>query len=162
MATFVAGSHLQAVVVGDSDDEFVIYAATLLKGEGITFSCCDDVYLTVAELAKNANENVLIISRLSELSKEQGRFFHIAGEKGCHCCCLAEVNSTCRQQFPVVVETGASIINRPAELKEVVAELLANGWICSTEKKQKKGASAFNKNDFLTTKAELEALLRFR
>jgi len=162
MPTFVAGSHIQAVVVGDSNDEFVIYAATLLEDEGIAFFRCDDVYSTVAELAKNTNENVLIIGRLSELSKEQGRFFHIAGEKGCRCCCLAEANSTHRQQLPVVVEMGASIINRPAELKEVVAELPANGWICSTEKNQKKGASVFNKNDFLTTKAELEALLRFK
>ncbi|MHC4359397.1 MAG: hypothetical protein ACYSYU_11065 [Planctomycetota bacterium] len=162
MSAFVAGSHLQAIVVGDSDDEFVIYATTLLDDEGIAFSCCDDVYSTVAELAKDTNKNVLIIGRLSELNKEQGRFFHIAGEKGCHCCYLAEANSTRRQQLPVVVETGASIINRPAELKNVVTELLANGWICSTEKKQKKGASAFNKNDFLTTKAELDALLEFR
>lgn len=162
MGAFVAGPPFQAVVVGDSDDEFVIYAAMLLEGEGITFSCCDDVYSTVAKLAKEANEIVLIIGRLSELNKEQGRFFHIAVEKGCYCCCLAEAKSTWRQQLPVVGEMGASIINRPAELKDVVAELLANGWICSAGKKQEKRTPSFNRNDFAPTRAELDALLRFK
>ncbi|MHC4172778.1 MAG: hypothetical protein ACYST5_07540 [Planctomycetota bacterium] len=157
-----AGSNLplQVIVVGSSADQFVRHTINLLGDCGIKFVLCDDVYSAVGELAKTETENALVVGRLGQLSPEQGRLFHMACEKGYTCCCLADVDLVRkRKQIFTAIETGAFIINEPAEIREVVTKLLAGSGNCSPGKKGNDRATATIKAEFLTTKAELDALL---
>jgi len=147
-------------VVGSSADEFIAHTINLLGDYGLEFVLCDDVYSAVGELAKSKSRNVLVIGRLGQLCKEQGRLFHMACENGYACCCLADADLVRkRKQIFAAIETGAFIINEPAEIREVVTKLLAGGGDCSPRKKANDKATASIKAEFLTTKAELDALL---
>ncbi len=157
-----AGSNLplQVIVVGSSADQFVRHTTNLLGDSGIEFVLCDDVYSAVGELAKTESRNVLVIGRLGQLSKEQGRLFHMACENGYTCCCLADADLVRkRKQIFTAIETGAFVINEPAEIGQVVTKLLAGGADCPPGKKANDRATAPIKAEFLTTKAELDALL---
>lgn len=84
----------------------------------------------------------------------------MACEKGYTCCCLADVDLVRkRKQILTAIETGAFIINEPAEIREVVTKLLAGRRDCPPRKKTNDRATASIKAEFLTTKAELDALL---
>jgi hypothetical protein len=151
---------LQTIVVGSSADQFVAHTINLLSDCGVEFVLCDDVYSAVGELARTETASALVVGRLGQLSPEQGRLFHMACEKGYTCCCLADANSVRkRKQILTAVETGAFIINEPAEIREVVTKLLAGGRDCPPGKKTNDRATASIKAEFLTTKAELDALL---
>jgi hypothetical protein len=157
-----AGSNLplQVIVVGSSADQFVRHTTNLLGDCGLEFILCDDVYSAVGELAKSESRNVLVIGRLGQLSKEQGRLFHMACENGYACCCLADADLVRKQkQILTAIETGAFIIHEPAEIREVVTKLLAGSGDCSPGNKGNDKATATIKAEFLTTKAELDALL---
>lgn len=157
-----AGSNLplQVIVVGSSADQFVRHTTNLLGDCGLKFVLCDDVYSAVGELAKSESRNVLVIGRLEQLSPEQGRLFHIACEKGYTCCCLADTDLVRkRKQIFAAIETGAFVINEPAKIREVVTKLLAGSENCSPVKKANDRATTPIKAEFLTTKAELDALL---
>ena len=160
MEKFGSNTQLQAIIVGSSSDGFVRYAADLLTDYEVDFVRCEDVYSAVSELAANRNGNVLVIGRFEQLSREGGRFFQKVSENGLACCCLAEWNfARKRKQILAAIETGAFIINEPAEIAEVVTKLLGSSSISLPEKKENNKASAFIKDEFLTTKAEIDALL---
>ena len=157
-----AGSNLplQVIVVGSSADEFVRHTMDLLGDYGLEFVLRDDVYSAVGELAKSESRNVLVIGRLGQLSREQGRLFHMARENGYTCCCLADADLVRkRKQIFAAIETGAFVINEPAKIREVVTKLLAGSGNCSPGKKANDRATIPIKAEFLTTKAELDALL---
>lgn len=160
MAKADSNLPLQVIVVGGSADQFVAHTINLLGDYGVEFVLCDDVYSAVGELARTETGNVLVVGRLGQLSPEQGRLFHMACEKGYTCCCLADADLVRkRKQILTAVETGAFIINEPAEIREVVTKLLAGGGDCPPGKKANDKATASIKAEFLTTKAELDALL---
>lgn len=151
---------LQAIVVGSSADQFVRQTINLLGDYGVEFVLCDDVYSAVGELAKTETGNALVVGRLGQLSAEQGRLFHMACGKGYTCCCLADADLVRkRKQILTAVETGAFVIHEPAEIREVVTKLLAGSRDCPPGKKANDKATASIKAEFLTTKAELDALL---
>ena len=111
-------------------------------------------------MAKRENPNTLIISRIGLLSKEQGRFFHIARVKDYRCCCLVDRDLVCRQKLILkAIESGAYLIDKPDEIEEVLMKVLECGKVCSSGEKEKRRVSGFLKDEFLTTKAELDALL---
>ncbi|GAF78471.1 unnamed protein product, partial [marine sediment metagenome] len=125
MGKFSPDMQLYAIVVGSSADEFVCYTMNLLGDYGLKFILCDDIYRAVGELAKNRNGNVLVIGRVEQLSREHGRFFQKVSENGFSCCCLADAGSAHkRKQILAVIETGAFVVNEPAEIGEVVTKLL--------------------------------------
>jgi len=151
---------LLVILVGGLADEFVRQAKNILERRGVEFVLCDNVYSAVGDLAKIESPNVLIIGRVGLLSKEQGRFFHIARVKGYRCCCLADRDLVSRQKLILkAIESGAYLIDKPAEIKEVLMKLLTGGKIRFSAEKEYRRASGFLKDEFLTTKAELDALL---
>lgn len=160
MAKFDSNLQLHAIVVGSTADEFVRHTMDLLGENSVKFVLCRDVYSAAGQLAKNQSREVLIIGRLSQLSREQGRFFNIACENGHTCCCLADGDlAQRRKQILAAMKTGSFVINEPAELGEILMKLLTDSSACSSEENENNRASAFIKDEFLTTKAELDALL---
>jgi len=151
---------LLVILVGGLADEFVRQAKNILDRRGIEFVLCDNVYSAVADLAKKESRNVLIIGRVGLLSTEQGRFFQIARVKGYRCCCLVDRDLLRRQKLILdAIEAGAYIIDKPAKIEQVLMKLQVGGKVCSSGVKENRKASGFLKNEFLTTKAELDALL---
>ena len=160
MEKFGSGRQLYAIVVGKSDGEFVGYAMGLLGDYDIEFVLCEDIYAAVGRLAKSTGGNVLVIGRFGQLNREKGRFFQKVSKRGLTCCCLAEAGSG-REQKQVLsaTKTGAFVINEPVQLEEVVTKLLTDSSVSSSGKKRSGKVSAFDKNEFLTTRAEMDALL---
>jgi hypothetical protein len=156
MAKFNFSMQMQAIVVGNSSDEFVRHTTNVLKNYELEFSICPDVYQAVSRLAKT-NGNVLIVGRIEQLSRENGRFFRIAGKKKAWCCCLTETNSA-RQYLRSLsmIGTDAFVINEPVEFEDVLTRLLHArdfGPAASSNKPQ-----AINR-DIRLTSEELSALL---
>ncbi len=153
-------SNLLVILIGGLADEFVRQAKIILERLGVEFVLCDNIYLAISRLAKIDNQDVLIIGRVGLLSKEQGRFFHIARDKGCRICCLVDRDLLRRQKLILkAIESGAYLIDKPVEIEEVLTKLLTGGKVRSSGEKEKRRTSGFNKDKFLTTKAELDALL---
>jgi hypothetical protein len=151
---------LLVILVGGLKDEFVRLTKNILKRLGVEFVLCDNVYSAVGDLTKIESRNVLIIGRIGILSEEKGRFFHIARVKGYRCCCLADRDLLRKRKLILdAIESGAYLIDKPAEIEEVLMKVLADIKVCSSEEKESRRASGFLKDEFLTTKAELDALL---
>ena len=151
---------LCVIVVGNSRDQLIQYVINLVGGYEVEFSCCDDIYTAVIELAKKTGSNCLVIGRLSDLSKEKGRFLEKTSEKGFGCCCLADKKFT-EQQFKIsdVNRTHTFIVNEPTEIERVVKTFLPRSGAQSANQKKINGSSDFMKDEFRTTEAELDALL---
>lgn len=148
------------MVVGDETDDFVQHTIDLLEHHGIEFILCDDVYSAVSELTKREGQEGLIIGRVGQLSEEHGRFFHIARRKGHRCCCFVDKNSIRKRKLILnAIETGAFIINKPAEIKKVLIKLLEGNGEYRSGKKGFHRTNNFFKDEFITTRAELDALL---
>lgn len=151
---------LLVMLVGGLADEFIGQAKNILERLGVEFGLCDNVYLAVGDLAKRDNRNVLIVGRIGLLSKEQGRLFHIARAKGYRICCFADRDLLRRKKLILkAIESGAYVIDKPAEIEEILMTLLKGIKVCSSAEKENRRASGFLKDEFLTTKAELDALL---
>ena len=150
------GNHLRAIVVGSLENSFVRYLMDLLGSYEVDFVLCSDVYWAVAELAKNRRKNVLIIGRYKQLNRQSGRFFEMAPEYQSVCCCFAEL-PLANEQMSVLASTGAVVVNETDGIEKVVSKLLAEDKGQFDTKK--KNGSSFNKNEFLTTQAERDALL---
>ena len=103
------------------------------------------------------NGNVLIVGRIEQLSRENGRFFHISGKKKAWCCCLTETNSA-RQYLRSLsmIGTDAFVINEPAEIEDVLARLLQAGGMGAAVSRDK--PMVMNR-DIRLTSEELGALL---
>jgi hypothetical protein len=176
----------KALIIGDPDDEFVRRAVRVLGESHVEFAFCDSVYAAVGELAKRQWANILVIGRLGEMAMERGRFFRIAAERGLACCCLADGDlGRRRSRILDALESGAFIINQPAEVKDVLMQLSAEGADCPCKVEENASRSrgiervvttfighakartpgrnqngrALISHDFVTTKDELDALL---
>jgi len=190
MAELASGMQLQAVVVGGSSDELVRGVMGLAGGYGIESVRCDDVYSAVGRVAKRTGARGVVIGRLGELAREDGRFFEIARRNGFACCCLVEKDSAERpREIRAAMEAGASIVTGAAEIEELLMNLSGGGGAHTPEKQEdpqgagsktrallrevmgkilgvggagsqgNSKASSFRKDEFRTTKAELDALL---
>ena len=154
---------LLVVLISGLEDEFVRQIKNILERLGVESVLCDNVYSAVADLAKRDDQNVLIIGRVGLLSKEQGRFFHIARAKGYRCCCIVDRELVRKRKLILdAIESGAYLIDKPAEIEEVLMKFLAGGKIRLSGEKENRRASGFLKDEFLTTKAELDALLEVK
>ncbi len=148
----------KAIVVGKDGDEFVRQSHKLLNDYEIELICCGNVYSAASHLAKNTYNNTVVIGRLEQLSREKGRFLQKIREKDIICFCLVD-GSSAQKQISAAKQMQAFVINEPAEIGEVMLKLLAGDLAGSLRKKAGSGPSAFIKEGFLPTKAELEALL---
>jgi len=184
MAELASGLQLQAVVVGGSSDELVRGVMGLAGGYGIESVRCEDVYSAVGRMAERAGARGVVIGRLGELAREDGRFFGIARRNGFACCCLVEKDFADRRRAVLAaMEAGASVVTEATEIDEVLMELSGGGARGAEEQEGSKSpallrevmgkilrvggagspgksvASSFLKDEFRTTKAELDALL---
>jgi hypothetical protein len=151
---------LLVILVGSLADGFVRQAKIILERLGVEFVLSGNIYSAIGNLAAIDNQNVLIVGRFSMLSKEKGRFFHLARVKGYRCCCLVDRDLLRRQKFILkAIESGAYFIDKAAGIEEVLMKLLTGDKISSSADIEKRKTSGFHKDEFLTTKAELDALL---
>jgi len=119
---------------------------------------CEDIYWAVGRLNKNSRTDALVIGRYEHLNHQKGRFFEIASKAGYICCCFSDSHSDFEQeQVSVLKSAGGFIVNKAEDVEKVILKLLAPDKSLSFVKK--KNGSSFNKDDFLTTQAELDALL---
>ena len=143
---------LRAVVIGMPDDEFIGYVSAMLQEYEIEKISCQDVYSAVVELAKTGWQDIFIVGRMERLAWEKGRFLQKAAEHNAACICLwpkGDVRETYNGADTV------KIITEQGPFEETLKSLLGcGGESCVKDGKQ------FNANQFLTTKAELDALLR--
>ena len=158
MEQTIQNSYLQIIVVGNITDYFVHYAINLLSHHGIGFIHCEDIYKAMGKLVKKSYENVLVIGRLEKLGIEKGQFFSKMKEKGFRCCCLVENKFTAKLKYTTEVEV--TVINELVQLEEKILDFSTNNRFEPAAKKSRNNnASNFNKGEFLTTKAEMDALL---
>lgn len=190
MAELGLNLQLEVVVVGGSSDEFVQCVMNLLGGCGVEHILCEDVYsavgkMAVGKMAVGRASNGVVIGRLGQLSREDGRFFHIAHRNGLACCCLADKDLAERRgQVLSAIKAGVFVAIEPKEILEVLMKLLGGGDVGPADEQQpgetralldkvmrgllaggRAGSSEnsraldFLKDEFLMTRAELDALL---
>jgi len=184
MAEFSSGLQLQAVVVGGSSDEFVRCVMGLAGGYGIESVRCEDVYSAVGRMAERPGARGVVIGRLGELGREDGRVFEIARRNGFACCCLVDKGlAEKRRAVLAAMEAGAFVVTEAMQIDEVLMDLSGGGARGAEEQGGGKSrallrevmgkilgvggagspgnnkASSFLKDEFRTTKAELDALL---
>ena len=149
--------QLLAVVVGGYSDRFVQQMLGIFSDYEIETVHCENVYSAVGRLAANNRSSILVVGRFGQLDKEQGRFFQMADEKGLVCCCLAEGGSAEKNR-----QTSATgeifFIQEPVQIEEMITKLLSDDSALRPERKNNKKAPALDRDDFLATRAELDAL----
>ena len=176
--------ELEAIVVGGSSDEFVQCVMNSLGGCGVEAILCEDVYSAVGKAAVGRGSNGVVIGRLGQLGREQGRFFHIARRNGFACCCLADRDLPARRgQILSAIKAGVFVVTQPTEILEVLMELWGGDDVGPPDEQQPGGAEAlldraieklltggragssgnswvshFFKDEFLATSDELDAL----
>ncbi len=155
LAGFALDSQLQAIVVGDSSDEFVRCVVNMLAGHALKVVRCEDVYSAVCKLG--AGVKGVIFGRLGELCREDGRFFDIARGYGLACCCfVAKGIAGSQREVLAAMERGALVVGKVGEIDKAIVKYLEDGRLGASVNSR---ASSFLKDEFLTTKAELDALL---
>jgi hypothetical protein len=131
----------------------------LAGGYGIESVRCEDVYSAVGRMAERAGARGVVIGRLGELAREDGRFFEIARRNGFACCCLVEKDFADRRRAVLAaMEAGAFVVTEATEIDEVLMDL-SGGGAGGFGSQGNCGALSFLKDEFRTTKAEQDALL---
>ena len=148
-----SNQDLHAIIIGNSGDEFVRHIIKLLGIYEIEHVLCGDIYRAFSWLLRNGRGKVLVVGRIEHLNREEGRFLQKVSDGRGLCCCFADKHLTRRQERILAVEEkGAFVISESKEVEGILKKLLVG-------KKSNVKASTFNRDEFLTTKAELDALL---
>jgi len=149
----------EVIIVGKSSDTFIRYASKVMTDCEVDFVRCDDVYSAVGALAGRAGRRTMVVGRLEVLGREDGRFLEKVSERGLVCCCPANGQA----QKAMAAGTGAQIhvIREPQQLAELIVGRAESD--SSMRPTNGRGSSAeFMREEFLTTRAEMEALLGTR
>ena len=141
---------LGGIIVGSASDEFVKHTTKLLREREIEFVLCESIYMAVVELVESTGRNTIVVGRFERLNAEKGQFFQKLHKAGHTCCCLADRNSPRLRK----IGTDITVVNEFAEIEAVIEKMLERD-LKSLGKKR----AALIKDDFITTKAELDALL---
>ena len=146
---------LQTLIIGDETDKFVCQVITLLSKYKLEFVRLGDIYSAIVWLTKNSHENILVVGRIEQLNKEQGRFLKKVREKGCYCCCLADQNIMQKQEISAAAQNRKILfINEPAEIESIIVQLVTDTAALPKEK-----PSIDFKDEFRISDAERDALL---
>jgi len=146
--------NLQVVLIGNFADYFVHHTISFLDGHQVRYIFCDDIYSAIGKLTLNNVEEAVIIGRLELLNKSNGRFLSRMKEKAFTCCCFVEDKG---REMYAGADLGVILVNEPAQLVDVLLELLSYELDKMSEEKSK--ADDFNKEEYLVTKSEIDALL---
>ena len=168
-AGFGLDSQLQAIVVGSSSDEFVRDVLNLSGRYDLDTVLCEDVYSGICKLGEALGG--VVVGRHEELAREDGRFFDVARRYGFTCCCFVDKNVAGRQrELLKAMEHGALLVTELGKIDELLMELAdrngahesrarGDGGRGLIGRSPAAGASGLLKDEFLMTKAELDALL---
>ena len=174
---------LQAIIVCGSSYEFWRRVTEMPGRYGVESVRCDDVYSAVGKVGEGPGG--VVIGRLGELGREDGRFFDIARGYGFACCCLVDNDAAGRQREILgAMERGAFVVTEPEELEEMLMKLSQRRDEFEADRQGGGGkggsigrvvetilgddgagpsgvskASSFRKDDFAVTNDELDALL---
>lgn len=157
------------IAVGSSSDEFIRAVLNLSGRYGLDAVLCEDVYSGVCKLGEALGG--VVVGRHEELSREDGRFFDIARIYGFTCCCFVDKGAAGRQQELVkAMECGVLVVTELGEIDKLLMDLVnrsdahksgarGDGGRGLVGRSAAGGASGSLKDEFLMTKAELDALL---
>jgi len=160
------GLQWRVLIVGSCKDDFICRTAEMLGSLCVDFVRADDVYSAVGELVRNGRGKTIVVSRIEQLSREQGRFFHIARRNGCSYCCLADGSLGRMRRRAATLGLAAMgmkafFVEEPAEVTRVLAGLLEDRRAGPMEGKEGDKTQLFGSEGYLTTTAELQALLGY-
>ncbi len=135
-----------AVVIGEKTDEFVHGIIALLIEYDVEFVLAETIYQAAAKLAALDDNDLIFFGRAAEMTMENGAFLKRINELSCPCCCLTE------GEMP---DKGFDMF-LIGDIKDAET-FLSN---CREQKNEsQRNSKTFNKNEFLTTQEELDALL---
>ena len=151
-----ANLQLRVIVVGDCADEFIRDTLRVLDEYEVDVQLCRDIYDAAGACAANGLARGVVIGRLDELAREQGRFLRIVREGGLACYCLTDIGTKQkRKELTAALASGVSVISDAAEAGGVVGKLLASQTPGQSETT---GEMNFV-TDIAATRAQLDALL---
>jgi len=168
-AGFDLGSQVQVIAVGSSTDEFVRAVLNLSGRYELDSILCEDVYSGVCKLGEGGGG--VVVGRHEKLAREDGRFFDVARKYGFTCCCLVDKNVAGRQRELVkTMERGVLVVTELGEIDELLMDLAnrngahksgarGDGRRGPVDRPATGRTSGFSKDEFLMTKAEMDALL---
>ncbi|UCD49870.1 MAG: hypothetical protein JSW27_20365 [Phycisphaerales bacterium] len=145
------GRRLMAV--GGSRDQLAIEALRLAAEYEVEGARCDDIYSAVADLAGGRRGCTLVVGRLRELAKEDGRFFRVAARNGARCAVLLDrPGPDDRREVLAAVRARATMLDAIDEIRGAVEAWLASpGCLPAVPR--------LSRDEFRATEAELDALL---
>src|SRR3972149_11252363 len=115
-------SGLQVIIVGNSADGLSRDVSNLSNGYGLDTVVCEYVYSGVSKLGRAVGG--LVVGRLEELSREDGRFFDVARMHGYKCCCFVDKNVAGRQkELLKAMHRGALLAAEVGQIDEMLTEL---------------------------------------
>jgi len=147
-----SGRDSLVIVVGDPEQDFVREMVRVTRECGLEPARCDDVYAAVVTTAGGGDRPTLVLGRMSDLSRENGRFFPLAAANGVRCCCLLDPSPAARQG-PVcaALQAGTLVVAAVGEVRALLQDWLAEG--------RRPNPHALPQDDLHATEAELSALL---
>lgn len=147
--------HPRVIVVDGSRDDLIAHALRLASEYEVQIVQCDDVYMAVAEMAAAGSDAVLLVGRLDEMARENGRLFALAARNGARCCCVLESGCPAgRASVLAAVRSGVSLVAGVDEIGCALKE-----WLTSSGCRSKPSDSHLLEDEFRATEAELNALL---
>ena len=156
-----ANLQLRVIVVGDCADEFIRDTLRVLDEYEVDVQLCRDIYDAAGACAANGLARGVVIGRLDELAREQGRFLRIVREGGLACYCLTDIGTKQkRKELTAALASGVSVISDAAEAGGVVGKLLASQLGREQTAGQSEATGEMNfVTDIAATRAQLDALL---
>lgn len=140
------------MVVGDPHGAAAREVVRLTQEYQVRAVPCHDVYTAVAQMTA-AGRQTLIVGRIRDLARENGRLFAFAAARGVRCCCLLEPPARPgRECLRAALRAGASFIFEAREARGVLEEWLAGGSGRTPD-------PMLQEEDLKATEAELGALL---
>jgi len=160
MKKFGSNQDFRILLIARCNDRFIEQLAAFLSEYEVDFTVCDNIYSAIARLWGEKAGKTLVIGRLEELCAEKGRFFEKIGQMGFSCCCLADTNA--RQNtgwIEAAAGEGAFVVENTEQIFEAVRRYLESQVGVIQIKRKEKSALALLTEEFVTTQAELDALL---
>ncbi len=143
------------IVVGDSDQEFVREMVRMTRACGVEPALCADVYAAVAAAAGAAGRRTLVLGRMQELSRENGRFFPLAAANAVDCCGLLDSGPAVRPGLGAALQAGARLVGAAGDVRAILRDWLAAGQ----GQARPRNLPDLQEDDLHATEAELSALL---
>ena len=155
MAKGNSGADPCVLVVGDPHSESAQEMVRLAQEYQVRAVRCDDVYMAVAKMT-TAGRQALVVGRIQDLARENGRLFAFAAARDIRCCCLLEKHSRPgRACLRAALRAGASLIFEAREARDILAAWLAGG----PRRTPRATLCGLQEEDWEATEAELGALL---